>query len=195
MASLPNHFLTPEEYLALEREAACKSEYYGGEMFAMSGASHEHNTIAGNLFSELRQQLRARRCFAYTGDMRVFVEKAGTYTYPDVTVACAEPRFTDDHVDTLRNPAFLAEVLSPSTESHDRGFKARQYRTIESLQQYALIAQDRMHVELYTRGDAGQWILTETAGPNGAVDLSSIGCRVTLADLYEKADSRGRLIE
>ena len=119
MSSQPKAFLTPEEYLALERKAEYKSEYFQGEMFALAGATSEHNTIAGNIFGKLRQQLKAKPCRAYISDMRVRIPVTGLYTYPDVIVVCGEPRFDDEYSDTLLNPTVLVEVLSPSTESYD----------------------------------------------------------------------------
>ena len=113
MSAVPKPFLTPQEYLSRERRAETKSEYLRGEMFAMSGASREHNLIATNVSAELQQQLRERPCEVYQADMRVKVSPTGLYTYPDVTVACGEPQFEDAEVDTLLNPTVLAEVLSP----------------------------------------------------------------------------------
>ena len=121
MSAVPKPFLTPQEYLARERQAETKSEYLRGEVFAMSGASRGHNLIATNVAGELRQRLRERDCEVYQGDMRVKVSPTGLYTYPDVTVVCGEPEFEDADVDTLLNPKVLVEVLSPSTADYDRG--------------------------------------------------------------------------
>ncbi len=92
MARQPTTFLTPAEYLLIERKAAYKSEYLAGEMFAMVGASRKHNLIAGNIFGELRQQLKGRPCEVYTNDMRVSIPATGLYTYPDVIAVCGEPQ-------------------------------------------------------------------------------------------------------
>ncbi len=151
---------TPEQYLALERKAAFKSEYFDGCIRAMAGASRAHNLIALNLGSEIRSQLRDRPCETYVSDMRVRTGPSGLYTYPDVVVVCGEPRFEDDELDTLLNPTVIVEVLSPSTEAADRGRKFASYRRLASLQEYVLVAQDRACVERYTRqGD--EWLLTE----------------------------------
>ena len=117
MSRQPKTLLTPEEYLAIERKAEYKSEYLHGEMFAMVGASRKHNLIAGNVFGELREQLKGKSCEAYTNDMRVKVSSTGLYTYPDVVVVCGDPQFEDSYIDTLLNPTLLVEVLSESTES------------------------------------------------------------------------------
>jgi Uma2 family endonuclease len=188
MTSLAEPWYTPEEYLALERKAQYKSEYINGQIYAMSGASREHNLIAVNVVGEIRSQFRGRTCEAYTSDMRVQVSPGGTYTYPDVVAVCGEPRFEDAEVDTLTNPTVIVEVLSPTTEAYDRGEKFRHYRRLESLAEYVLIAQDKVQVEHYARhGDKGeQWVLTEISDLAGTLDLTSIGCGLALADIYDK---------
>ena len=151
---------TPEQYLALERKADFKSEFCNGFITAMAGASREHNVIAGNLHGEVRSQLKGRPCEAYIADMRVRVGPAGLFTYPDVVAVCGEARFLDDKGDTLLNPTMIAEVLSASTESYDRGDKFMHFRRLESLREYVLISHDKVLVERFTRqGD--EWLLTE----------------------------------
>src|SRR5947209_20458068 len=108
-------FVTPEEYLSLERQAEHKSEYYDGEIFAMTGASRKHNLITTNILGSLWQQLKGKPCEVYPSDMRVRVPSANLYTYPDIVVVCGEPQFEDEQVDTLLNPTLLIEVLSRST--------------------------------------------------------------------------------
>ncbi len=129
-------YVSPEEYLRLERQSEYKSEYLNGEIFAMSGASRKHNLITGNIGSEFNQQLRGKPCEAYISDMRVKVTATGLYTYPDVIVVCGEPKFEDKYVDTLLNPTLLVEVLSPSTERYDRIAKSSYYRTLDSLAEH-----------------------------------------------------------
>ncbi len=179
-------YLNPEEYLAIERAADFKSEYVDGEMFAMSGASRQHNLIVTNLVAELRQQLKGRPCEVYPTDMRVWIPAAAKYTYPDVTVVCGEPRFEDDEFDTLLNPTLIVEVLSPGTESYDRGKKFEHYRSIESLEEYLLVAQDERRVEQFLRQADGRWLFADTAGSEGVVATPSIQCRLALAEIYDK---------
>jgi Uma2 family endonuclease len=186
MSTRPSTFLTPEQYLEIERKAERKSEYFGGEMFAMSGGSREHNVLSTTLSGLLFQQLSGRPCDLYANDMRVRVAQTGLYTYPDVVVVCGQPQFTDDKVDTLVNPTFLAEVLSPSTEAYDRGRKFEHYRSLESLSEYLLVAQDRQHADLYTRQTDGRWVLMEASRADDALELRSIACRITIADLYSR---------
>lgn len=178
--------LTPEEYLACERHAETKSEFYHGEMFAMAGASRNHNLIVANLTGELRAQLRGRPCEVYPADMRVKVSETGLYTYPDVVLVCSEPLFEDEHVDTLLNPTLIVEVLSPSTEAHDRGEKFAQYRKLASLHEYVMIAQDRFRIEHYVRQGKEQWLLTEASDLGDTVHLPSIGCDLQLSEAYDR---------
>jgi Uma2 family endonuclease len=188
MTAMPEPLLTPEEYLARERRAETKSEYLRGEMFAMTGASREHNLIAGNVSRQLGQQFRKRRCEVYQGDMRVKVSSTGLYTYPDVAVVCGEPEFEDRQVDTLLNPKVLVEVLSPSTADYDRGGKFTHYRSLPSLAEYVLISQDRPLVEHYVRQGEDAWVLTEQRSLQQVLELSSIDCRLPLSEIYLKVD-------
>jgi Uma2 family endonuclease len=176
---------TPEQYLALERKANFKSEYYNGFIWAMAGASDEHNTIALNFAGEIRSQLKGRPCRAYMSDMRLRVTPSGLYTYPDVMAVCGERKFLDDKTDTLLNPTMIAEVLSPTTEAYDRGEKFAKYRQLPSLQEYVLIAQDKVLVERYTRqGD--QWLLKDFRSLDESLRLDSIDCEIALREIYAK---------
>jgi Uma2 family endonuclease len=188
MATHPTTFLTPEQYLEIERKAEFKSEYYQGEMFAMAGAKEAHNLIIWNLARELGQQLRQRPCRAYLADMRVRVSATGLYTYPDVVAVCGEPQFLDDQRDTLLNPNLIVEVLSPSTELYDRVRKFEHYRSLESVSEYLLVSSERVSAELYTRQPDGRWLLTTVSRMEDSLDLLSVGAHLALADLYEKVD-------
>jgi Uma2 family endonuclease len=189
MASLAAQRLTPAEYLAIERAAETKSEYFAGEMFAMAGASPPHVLITSNVTAELNAQLKGRPCRVYSSDLRVRVSETDLYTYPDVVVVCGEQRFDDEKGDTLLNPTLIVEVLSETTEAYDRGDKFGHYRRLLSLQEYVLIAQDRQWAERYTRQEEGTgWVLTEVSGPAGVMALPSIGCELALADVYDKIE-------
>lgn len=178
---------TPEEYLALERKAETKSEYINGEIYAMAGASREHNYIAGDLFGELRSQLRGRNCKLFMSDMRVRVRPTGLYTYPDVVVVCGRPRFDDVHVDVLLNPTVIFEVLSDSTEAYDRGEKFAHYRYLDSLKEYVLVAQDRMQVDHFAR-TGSQWLLTSYNRREEILQLPAIECAIPLVDIYAQIE-------
>ena len=186
MTTSPAVRLSPEEYLRIERTAEWKSEYVDGEMFAMSGASPRHVLIAGNLLAELRDQLRTGPCTVYSADLRVSPDPHRFYTYPDVVVVCDPPQFVDEHRDTITNPIVVAEVLSQSTENYDRGAKFERYRAISTLSEYLLVAQDRIHVELYTRQSAGGWFLREWNDSAAEVELVSLRCSLKIAEVYAK---------
>jgi Uma2 family endonuclease len=185
MSSLAKPLFSPEQYLALERQARDRSEYINGHIFAMAGASRQHNLIAGNIFGELRNQLRGRPCEAYINDMRVKVNATGLYTYPDVAALCDEPIFEDAQGDSLLNPSVIVEVLSDSTEAYDRGEKFAHYRRLESLRDYILIAQNLIRVEHFTRqGD--NWLFSEANSLSSSIHIPSIDCTIALQDIYER---------
>lgn len=182
---------TPEEYLALERKAEYRSEYFAGEIFAMSGASEPHNIITTNLVREISLQFKGRPCKVYSSDMRVKVSSTGLYTYPDVVALCGEPQFDDQLKDTLINPTVLIEVLSPSTEAYDRGQKSMHYRRIVSVEEYLLISQDRVQIEHYRRQPDNHWLLSEASELQATIELPSIACVLALAEIYDKVALSG----
>ncbi|MCI0488660.1 MAG: Uma2 family endonuclease [Blastocatellia bacterium] len=186
MSTQPEPRYTEEEYLALERASETKSEYLDGVIYAMGGASARHVQIVGNIAGELRNQLRDRPCVVYSTDLRVRVSRKGLYAYPDVVVVCGEPVFIDDELDTLTNPLLIVEVLSDSTKNYDRGEKFERYRSNNSFQEYLLIAQDRVHVERFVRQDDGTWVLHETNSLDDTVELTSVGCRLPVSEIYLK---------
>ena len=188
MSLQPKPRLTPEDYLALERSADFKSEYFDGEIFAMTGASEPHNLIVINTIRELSAQLKKRPCKVYANDMRVKVSPTGLYTYPDVVVVCGKEQFEDARLDTLLNPTLIIEVLSDSTEAYDRGRKFEHYRHLDSLVEYVLIAQQRPHIESYRRQPDQQWLLTECSGLEATLRLQSIDCDLALAEIYAKVE-------
>lgn len=186
MSAARKPLISPDDYLAGERLSRTKHEYVAGQIFAMAGASERHNLVAMNIGASLHAQLRRRPCNVYPSDMRVRVSAMGLYTYPDLSVVCAPPQFEDEQRDTLLNPVLLVEVLSPTTESYDRGRKFQQYRTLPSLVEYLLVAQDAMHIEYYARQPDGRWVLAEADGAEGVIQLAALGCELRLADVYEK---------
>ena len=181
-------YLTPQEYLAQERQAETKSEYWRGEVYAMTGASRQHNLVVFNLAATLGPQLKRRPCEAYASDMRVKVARANLYTYPDVTVVCCKAEFEDLELDTLLNPTVIIEVLSPSTEAYDRSEKFGFYRGLESLSDYLLIAQSQPVIEHYTRQPDGAWRLATYQGLEAVAIIASSGCELRLADVYDKVE-------
>lgn len=180
-------YSTVEEYLAFEREAEAKHEYDDGEIVAMSGASREHNLISGNVFAELRMQLKGKGCESYQNDMRVRVSPT-KYYYPDVVIVCDEPQFEDSEVDTLLNPKIIVEVLSKTTESRDKNEKLEAYLALESVTDYLLIAQSKMRVEHYVRQPNSDWLLHISKMPEHKITLASIECELSLEEVYAQVE-------
>ncbi len=189
MSAQPQPHYTFEDYLAMEREALdVRHEYVNGEVFAMVGASLNHNHIVVNLVISLGNQLRERPCDVFASDMKVRIEAADALTYPDLAAVCGQPELYDERKDILLNPNVIVEVLSPSTEAWDRGGKFAIYRQIPTLQEYLLVSQDRLLVERYRRQGNGQWLLSDFTRPEDEVELASVRCRLGLAEVYAKVD-------
>jgi Uma2 family endonuclease len=187
MAAQPQPRLTPQQYLELERAAEFRHEYYNGRMYAMPGGTYNHARITANLIGALFNVLEPTKCAVSSSDLRVRVSPDGLYTYPDVSVACSQPHFADDEGDTLTNPVVICEVLSPSSEAYDRGFKFAQYRQIPSVREYLLVSQFEPRVELFRRQEGGaEWMFSDHAGMDASLHLSSIGCELRLASIYDK---------
>ncbi|MCC6363505.1 MAG: Uma2 family endonuclease [Bryobacterales bacterium] len=184
MASSPVHKLTEEEYLAVERAAEIRSEFYEGEMFAMSGGTHVHSRLQVRMISELEARLTGGRCTVYSSDLRIKISETGLYTYPDVSVVCGRPLFADDRKDSLLNPSLIVEVLSPSTESYDRGRKFEHYRPVETLRDYILVSQDRVLVEHYARQEAAAWLLRTYSQLEEELHIDSVSVAVPLSAIY-----------
>jgi Uma2 family endonuclease len=170
--------------LAQERRAASRSEYYRGDVFAMARTNFAHALLKANLAAEAGQQLDNTPGRVLTSDMRVKIGASGLYTYPDIAVVCDDPQFEDDEFDTLLNPRALVEVLSDSTEKYDRGTKFAHYRQIPSLQEYVLVAQDRMLMERYVRQANESWVLTVFKDASRPFEFASVPVRVPLAEVY-----------
>ena len=188
MASQPVGRMTEQEYLASERKAEHRSEYINGDVYAMAGASWEHDQIVQNLAADLRTKLRGTRRRSFGDNVRMRIPPARIYTYADLGVVCGPPRFADDEEDTLLNPTVLFEVLSDSTRGYDRGEKFAHYRRLESLQEYLLVEQEGPHVEHFARQADGSWVLRECDGLEARVKLASAGCELALGEVYENLD-------
>lgn len=180
--------LTPEEYLALDRASDIRNEYYDGFVCAMAGGSIRHAIVLGKLFGVLHTALRKSPCIALPKDLRVRLSNQ-TYVYPDITVVCGEPRYGDDYKDVLLNPSLVIEILSPSTERHDRGLKSARYRELETLREYALVSQEEPRVEIFRRQKSGEWLPSESIGLEAECrfdGLLSEPVRIPLAEIYER---------
>lgn len=186
MLPQPQELLSPTEYLELERRAEDRSEYFAGEIFAMAGASQRHNLLVANLVRLLGNQLVTKDCNVYPSDLRVKIEAFEKYTYPDVSVACGENLFEDEHRDVLLNPSVIFEVLSESTEAYDRGRKFEHYQALPSLVDYVLVTQDAFRIEQFTRQGVHRWTYRDHHIAEDVIRLESIGCELVLAEVYLK---------
>jgi Uma2 family endonuclease len=182
------HRLTEPEYLALERAAPFKSEFFDGEMFAMAGGSPMHSLIAANLIRELGLKLKGGACKPFTSDLRLKVEATGLYSYPDVSVFCGPLRFAAGTDDTVVNPTLLVEVLSDSTEAYDRGEKFQHYRQMPSLKEYLLVSQRLPRIEQYGRRPNAEWALRVAEGKNAALMLPTLDITLELNEVFAGVD-------
>lgn len=194
MTAQPALYITEEEYLQRERVATLKHEYYRGQVYALAGASEAHNLIAMNIAALLRARVRGRNCRAYPSDMRIKVEQTGLHTYPDFSIVCGPPQFTDpNRRDTLTNPNLIIEMLSPSTESYDRGEKFQHYRTITTLQEYILVAQHQHRIERFVRNAQNEWLLSDITGIEASLPLALLQTELALAEIYDQVEFRSDL--
>jgi Uma2 family endonuclease len=186
---------TVEEYLALERESEERHEFLDGQIYAMAGESNEHADISVNLVRELSSQLKGTPCRVWTKDSKVpsgpavrsYKSIKGLFSYPDIVVVCGEPRFLDEHRDVLLNPTLIIEVLSPSTESFDRGEKFWRYRThLASLTDYVQVSQALPLIEHFRRQSNDEWVLSTVSDMAGSLHLASINCTLQLSEVYDR---------
>ncbi|MBY0513800.1 MAG: Uma2 family endonuclease [Gemmataceae bacterium] len=197
MTAVPRKKLTAAEYLAIERDAEFKSEFFNGEMFplhgdgplGMAGANRQHNEVSENLSIEIGGRLKGSSCRGYGPDQRVKVDRTGFYTYPDYKIVCGKPLFEQTQgIDTLINPQVIVEILSDSTEKHDRGWKYLNYQRLQSMKEYVLICPDRVRIERYVRQPDETWILTIFDDPSGEFALATVPIRVPIADIYRDVE-------
>ncbi len=185
MTALPKKKIyTPEEYLSLEENCEYRSEYVNGNIFKMAGGTEAHNDITLNVAAFLKGKLRGK-CKTFASDMKVWVEEAQTFFYPDVIVVCGERKFYKGKKDIIENPILIFEVLSKSTEEYDKNDKFLTYRNIESFQEYVLISQHRPAIQQFRRGEDGTWIYRATIGLNSKVFLESVETEMTLNEIYD----------
>jgi Uma2 family endonuclease len=182
------NFISPEEYLAIERKAEYKSEYINGQMYAMAGGTPEHNLVAGNALTALNIALRERPCLVFNSDMKVRVPSSMKFHYPDAAVVCDKPCYADDERDVLLNPLLVVEVLSESTSAYDRGKKFQYYQELESFREYLLVAQDEPVVERFVKQPDGNWLYSKVAGLDQNIELVTLNCSLRLGDIYAKVN-------
>ena len=185
MAANPIPRMTAAEYLAMDRASPFKSEFVGGEVFAMSGGRPAHAQLILRVGRELEDALEDGPCVVTVAELRLQVA-ADTYFYLDVMVVCGGFAVPEGHSDMITNPSVVVEVLSASTEAWDRGGKFDQYQRVVSLKEYVLVSQDAMRVEWFTRGADGKWIYQKAAGPEGVVRLDALGVTLGVGRIYRK---------
>ncbi len=177
----PLTYINLIEYLKAEDSSQIRHEYLNGQVFAMTGGSREHNTIILNIGTQLRTRLRGNGCQVFVSDMKVRVETDNVFYYPDVVVTCNSQ---DTEKFFLTKPCLIVEVLSPSTENIDRREKLLTYKKIEALQEYVLVSQDEIEVELYRKDKNDNWI-KYSLGKNDVVILDSVNLQLTMTEIYE----------
>ncbi len=190
MLGLRKKFISADEYFEIEKAAEYKSEYYYGEIFAMSGASFNHNVIAGNVLADLHLALRHSDCFVFGSDMKVQMEEARYYVYPDISIACGDIRFVPGRSDTIINPIVVIEILSESTREYDMGLKLGSYRKIPSLKECILIDQYSYHVEYFFRNEYHRWVSESFGGLDDRLILRSLDVGLALKNIYHRVKFR-----
>lgn len=186
MHAADNGTISPEEYFRKEVAAAHKSEYFHGELFAMAGATFNHNLIVANIITLLNGALDAPDCYVLPGDMKVEAAPGGHYIYPDISVVLGDVAFVGERRDVIANPLIIVEVLSPLTREYDRGIKFRACRKLPSIREFLLVEQDIRCVEHYWRDASGLWLLRDVDGANDAVRLQALDVELPLASIYRK---------
>lgn len=174
--------MTPEEFLEWEALQEARYEFVDGELFCHAGARKSHNLVAGNIFGELHTFLKSSRCKAFIADMKLRIEAANAFFYPDVMVSCDE---RDTKADlALEHPALIVEVLSDSTTAYDLGLKFEYYRLIPELEEYVVIEPVRQHIYLYRKNGGGEWLFRDIL-PGEPLTLSSVGCSLPWEEIFE----------
>lgn len=177
--------LSATEYLAWEALQTERHMFVAGEVFAMAGATKDHNDIAGNAYVEFKHHLKGTPCKTYIGDVRLHVAAADAYFYPDVVVTCDNADIVDPKASTIASPKLIVEVLSPSTAAYDRGQKFAAYRTLTSLQEYVLIDPELKTVEVFRKNAVGVWELHPSNSMDDIVTLKSVASNVKLRSFFE----------
>jgi Uma2 family endonuclease len=192
MSTQPKPYITEEQYLEIEEGSEQRHEYLDGEMFPIETCSLPHATILPNLIVTLVRELKGSSCRVFSSTLRVRVSRTGLYTYPDIAVICGKPEMLDKGKgkDTVTNPKAIVEILSPTTQTYDRGDKFVHYRTIPFLQDYLLISQDQVRAEHWAKQPDGGWLFHEISGPEAIIVLESIGVRFGLSEAYDGVELR-----
>lgn len=185
--SADDKLYTPAEYLARERAAETKSEYYDGKIVMMAGGTMNHSLVSGNVHTLLNNALDSKPCVVFNSDMRLQLKRKEGYVYPDVMVVCGKVEFVEGREDTLTNPIVIIEVLSPSTYKHDQTKKFALYKQLESLQAYIMVDSDQVHVWCIQRdADGKTWQLEIANQVKEVVRINALDCALSLRRIYSK---------
>jgi Uma2 family endonuclease len=185
MSALPKTRYTIEEYIELLKNSDERFEYFDGEVVSMAGGKIAHGSIAANFVRHLGNRVADRGCQVLGSDVALKVPAAPPLRFPDASVVCGERLIEEFHgIDLVVNPLLIVEVLSPTTETFDREGKFLAYQSIESFQEYLLVAQDRPHVTQYVRQPDDKWLRADIIGLDSEVKLESLGVTLPLAEIY-----------
>ena len=178
------NYISPEQYLEMERAAEYKNEYHYGQILAMSGASLKHNIIDGNLLSNIGEFLKGKSCRILPSNMRVSTPSHDSYMYPDASIVCGEPQFEDDQFDTLLNPSVIFEILSPSTRSIDKGRKFFFYQQIPSLKEYIMIDSLKRFIQVARKQADDSWKFENMDETHSSLHIQTINFQLSLFEIY-----------
>ena len=179
------NYISPEQYLEIERNSEEKHEYHKGEIFAMSGASPAHNDIAYNINRLIASHLHQKGCKLYGSDFRIYIPEHLLFTYPDFSIVCGKAQTAEIYTDNLTNPTIIIEILSKSTKDYDRGTKFALYRSVKTLKEYILIDSTSVLVELFMRQEDNSWKLIEYKQLSDSFYISTISLTLFLKDIYD----------
>lgn len=186
--------ITEQDFLEMERCSPYKHEYYRGEVFAMGGASFNHNIISSNIQSVVLPYLKNKKCNLYSNDLRIYVPNPPFFSYPDLVIICDEPEFVDEEFDTIKNPKIIIEILSPSTANYDREVKFGLYGFAPSFEEYILIHQDKPKVECFLK-ILGLWQHWELEGIDQKLNINKIALDIPLKEIYEGVEFKTKEIK
>lgn len=175
-----------EEYLEMENASDEKHEYYKGEIFAMSGAKVAHNTITGNLFIELGQKLKGKKCKPFNSNQRIHIQSNTLFTYPDISIICGEIVTLNNDDYNVLNPSVIVEVLSKFTKNYDRGEKFKLYRDIATLREYILVDSESIHIEVFRLNENNHWELEEYTSLESLLEIKAIAETISLLEIYDR---------
>jgi len=180
--------ITEEEYLAMEEQSIEKHEYYRGEIFARPDTKVPHNTITRNLLRDLAVHLRGKTCRPFNSDQRIYIEKNGLFTYPDISIVCGKVETRNNDNWNVLNPTIIIEILSHSTKNYDRGDKFKLYRDIPSLKEYILVDSESVGIEAFFINANHHWELKEYRNVEAELWIENIRLTVPLKEIYEDTE-------